>query len=209
MANYFSNFPKVYFDNKTVTDLVVRIKARAYWLNNPLIYYNYIYQDYDKPEHIAKKYYNDEYLHWIILVTNNIFDVNFDLPMNSYVFANYIEDKYKELGALQNRSGMEYAQITPDPIYRYQKEVKIISSTSAEQTNYYVIDDVAFENLSFFEKQVLGPDGEYLTYREGQRLPQVTIYDREFEVNESKRLIKILKKDYVQQAKNELTNLLR
>jgi len=128
MAKFYSYFPTTSFDRKVLTDLGVRVKIRDTWLNDPKIYYTYQYQDHDRPEHIALKYYGDEELHWIVMITNNIFDVNFDFPMSVDVFNSYIEDKYKDLGALEDKTGFEYAVTTPDPVYRYQKHVRIIST---------------------------------------------------------------------------------
>lgn len=213
MSRFYYHFPTTSFEKKVLTDINVRIKIRDTWLNDPKLYYNYQYQDFDRPEHIALKYYDDEELHWVILITNNIFDVNFDFPMSSRVFDSYIEDKYKSLGALEGKTGFEYAVSTPDPVYRYQKHVRVIS-TSGTTDQYYVVDENSYYNL--FEnsnpssnKQILTSDGEYVIYQIARRFPLVTIYQREFDINEEKRLIRILKKDYVQQAKTEILRLVK
>lgn len=212
MAKFYSYFPTKTFDQRLLTDISVRIKIRDTWLNDPRLYYNYQYQDHDKPEHIALKYYGDEELHWIIMLTNNIFDVNFDFPMNSRLFDSYIEEKYKSQGILVNKTGYEYALSTPDPIYRYQKRVRIISS-SGETNEYYVVDQQSYTNL--FEqsnpsssKQILTDDG-YIIYQVSRRYPEITIYEREYEINEEKRLIRILKKDYINEAKREIISLIQ
>lgn len=208
MAKYFSKFPKILYNKFVVTDLLTRINIRETWLNNPSLYYDYLYKDLDRPEHIAQKYYGDEDLHWIIMITNKAFDKNFDFPMSYGVFSKYIEDKYKALGELENKSGIEYAQSTVDPMFGYQKKVTIYNANYTEQINYYVIDEESFNNFSDISSVVTSPSGEILTYEEVKRFPQVTIYDVEFEINESKRPVKILKKDYIPQAKEELSKLL-
>ena len=209
MAQFFSIFPKKVFDNKLITDLLVRIKVRDTWLNSPKIYYEYIYKDHDRPEHIAKKYYGDETLHWLILITNNIFDVNFDLPMSSYVFPKYIEDKYKDLGEEVGKTGMEYAMTAVDPEIGKQKEITITYSNGRQQVEYQKLDDVAYENFNGYKRTFLGPDGLYITYEESLKFPFTTIYEREFQENEEKRKIKLLKKEYVGKATKELLQLLR
>lgn len=213
MSRFYYHFPTTSFEKKVLTDINVRIKIRDTWLNDPKLYYNYQYQDFDRPEHIALKYYGDEELHWVILITNNIFDVNFDFPMSSRVFDSYIEDKYKSLGALEGKTGFEYAVSTPDPVYGYQKHVRVISTTGTTD-QYYVVDQNSYYNL--FEssnpsasKQIMTSDGEYVIYQISRRFPLVTYYQREFDVNEEKRLIRILKKDYVQQAKTEILRLVK
>lgn len=212
MSKFYTFYPTTKFENKILTDLGVRFKIKDTWLYNPTLYYNYNYQDHDKPEHIALKYYGDEELHWIILITNNIFDVNFDFPMNYTTFGKYIEDKYKELGDLENKTGLEYAMTTPDPVYRYQKHIRIIT-TSGVQDKYFVVGSEMYYNLYEYDSpsssQIMTNSGEYVTYQVSRRYPEVTYYDRELDENESKRLIKILKKDYVQQAKTDILRLLK
>ena len=212
MSKFYTFYPTTKFENKILTDLGVRLKIRDTWLYNPRLYYNYNYQDHDKPEHIALKYYGDEELHWIILITNNIFDVNFDFPMNYTTFGKYIEDKYKELGALENKTGLEYAMTTPDPVYRYQKHIRMIT-TSGVQDKYFVVGSEMYYNLYEYDSpsssQIMTNSGEYVTYQVSRRYPEVTYYDRELDEIESKRLIKILKKDYLQQAKTDILRLLK
>ena len=212
MSKFYTFYPTTKFENKILTDLGVRLKIKDTWLYNPRLYYNYNYQDHDKPEHIALKYYGDEELHWIILITNNIFDVNFDFPMNDTTFGKYIEDKYKELGALENKTGLEYAMTTPDPVYRYQKHIRMIT-TSGVQDKYFVVGSEMYYNLYEYDSpsssQIMTNSGEYVTYQVSRRYPEVTYYDRELDENESKRLIKILKKDYLQQAKTDILRLLK
>lgn len=147
MAGYFSYYPNAIYSSKVITDLIVRTKIQDTWFNNPKLYYQYRYKDGDRPEHLALKYYGSENLHWLVLFCNNIFDVNWDLPMTYEVFSRYIEDKYKDLGSAVNKTGMEYAQTTPDPIYRYQKQIRI-TNEEGSNTRYYVVDEKTYYNLS-------------------------------------------------------------
>lgn len=294
MSSFYKNFPKFIFNNNVLTDLSVRIKIRDTWLNDESLYYRYIYKDSDKPEHIALKYYGDETLHWIFLLTNTIFDHQYDFPMSTDIFNKYITDKYKDnygiktLRILEHGSGytdgtyekvpivstsstdngkdcsvdlrivdgkisnieiykcgsgynensiltispdvlqfssqgkqatfsiinfadgFTYALLTPDPVYRFQKQVKISSGTNVPQFYNYVIDEDSYYNLYDdypSEVKELVIDDEVVTYEVSRRTPEVTIYNREFEVNESKRLVRVLKKEYITAARNELLNL--
>lgn len=279
MSGYFSYYPSGIYRSKVVTDLIVRTKIKDTWLNNPKLYYEYRYKEGDRPEHLAQKYYGDERLHWIILFTNNIFDANWDLPMTYEVFWNYIEDKYKSLGELEDKTGIAYAQTTPDPIYRYQKQVTITNDEGSE-TKYYVVDKNTYYNLTEtpqisstgltvvrYITTTAGSDVVYISdtvginsgdiisgninipfnsriesrisdneyrisynatgsgelqktfiqsvyngatiYSISRRFPEVTIYEKEMEENESKRMIRILNKSYVQQAVTEFVKLLK
>lgn len=279
MANFFYYYPNAIYNKQVVTDLLVRTKVRETWLNDPRLYYNYKYKEKDRPEHLAQKYYGDEELHWIILFTNNIFDANWDFPMDYWTFNKYIEDKYKEKGAIENKTGMAYAQTTPDPIYRYQKTVKI-TTPDGVTTKDYVIDKKTYNELVMTETYSTGTpysafvdatknsyelslvsgnirnvgdiilgnefisnfstvesidnangkfnitlpaktdesNGKIFLYDTGtnyslyevtKKYPQVTIYEKELELNESKRNVKILNKTYVRKAQEEFQRLIK
>lgn len=104
MPQYFFKYPKIQVNKQLLTDLVTRIKVADMYLDNDDLYYLYEYKDSDTPEIIAHKYYKNPELHWIILLTNNIFDHNYDLPMPYDVFVRYIEDKYKSANAVSTLS---------------------------------------------------------------------------------------------------------
>lgn len=94
MPRYFNKYPKVFYNNKLLTDIIARVKFLDNVIDNPALYYNYTWQESDTPEIVAHKYYKDSELHWIILLTNRIFDSTFDFPMKSDVFAKYVNRKY-------------------------------------------------------------------------------------------------------------------
>ena len=117
MTQFYSLFPTEVHNNEYLTDLSVRIKLKDSWLNNETLYYRYQYKDTDKPEHIALKYYEDETLHWIILLTNNIFDSNFDFPMSDDVFKKYLSDKYANNHGIRSVRILERGSGYVDGIY--------------------------------------------------------------------------------------------
>lgn len=102
MPQYFFKFPKRLVNGILLTDLVTRIKITDKLLSEDSLYYTYEYKESDTPEAIAHKLYKSPELHWIILITNQIFDCNFDFPMSYDVFKNYISDKYKDSGAVSS-----------------------------------------------------------------------------------------------------------
>lgn len=99
MPQYFFKYPKRLVNGILLTDLIARVKIADKYIGEDALYYQYEFKDSDTAESIAHKYYKNPELHWIILLTNQIFDVNFDFPMSYDVFKNYILDKYKNMGA--------------------------------------------------------------------------------------------------------------
>jgi hypothetical protein len=207
---FFSYFPTILnSDGSLLTDVTIRTKIKATWLANDRLYYLYNYQDHDRPEDIAQKYYGDQGLGWIILYSNNILDPNFDFPLSSNDFEAYLNDKYYEQGQALNISGVDYAASTVDPIYGYQKQITY-QYTYNTVNEYYPVDQNTYSQLIPFSTTVNDPiTNDPIVYSLKPRIPLVTIYDTEFQNNENKRTIKILKKEYVNQAKTELLNLLK
>jgi len=212
---YFKSFPLIVKDNILLTDIVTRLKIHDHWLTNDNIYYDYTFKDSDKIEDIASKYYGSSFDHWIIIITNNIFDAFFDLPLDYRSFLNYVNDKYYEDGQalIPTRNGIEYAQITLHPIFGYKKIVQINDYYDPEKVlskKTYTIDLLSYANLYSEDDQSFvtitlknGNMINYKTYRD-----TTTIYDWEVEENDKKRFMKILKKEYYPIAKKELIQLL-
>lgn len=207
---YFSYFPAILTPNgQLLTDITIRTKIKNTWLNNQRLYYSYNYQDHDRPEIIAKKYYGDEGLGWLIIYSNSILDPNFDFPLSTTEFDDYLNAKYYDQGQALHISGVDYAMSTVDPLLGYQKQITYQRQYSSN-TEYFVIDQNTYSQLVSFSTTVQDPiTNENIQYSLQPRIPLVTIYDTEFANNEKKRTIKILKKEYVNQAKTELMNLVK
>ena len=134
---YFSNLPKIIkTDAKGNSIIMSNLLARASvipsLMKNPAVFYQYDIQDGDTPEIIAHKYYGDSYRYWIVLFVNQIVDPQWDWPMNSTVFNNYIQDKYKEFNP--------YSQV-----HHYEKLVtKYDNNTQTTTVDKFVIDEINF-----------------------------------------------------------------
>ena len=93
---YFTSFPKVQYTNvlggqkQTVTDILKRIAARQAVKNN------------ESPENLAFELYDDAELHWVILLTNDIYDRYHQWPMNNNQFLAFVNDKYANTNAVHH-----------------------------------------------------------------------------------------------------------
>ena len=101
-------------------------------MDNDDLYYKYNYKDSDTPEIIASKYYKNPELHWIILLTNRAFDVNFDFPMSYEVFESYIEDKYKGYKGI---SSLKTEDSGENYINGFYERIPLIVSNESEVNN--------------------------------------------------------------------------
>jgi len=79
----------------TATDLSVRFKIVDRILNDPAAYYNYQWKSGSRPDILAKEYYGDEDLSWLVMLSASVFDWIYDLPMEDDVFNVYLTHKYQ------------------------------------------------------------------------------------------------------------------
>ena len=100
---FFAAFPKILYDIENaqlpnfeiITNITYRIGVIKSVLENLSAYYYYNITDADKPELLAEKVYGDPTAYWIILYANNIYDPQYDWPLNYKSFGNYMANKYK------------------------------------------------------------------------------------------------------------------
>lgn len=215
MANFFSKYPKLLINNRLVTDIVARAAIRDKYSDRLSIFYPYALQEGDTPELIASKYYGDPEKHWIVLLANDIINPFFDFPLNYSEFNKMLDQKYKTEGAAIGRTGSEYASMTlnQNPLgYRaHITTTDIISGVSTTETIY--IDEKSYnggldgydDDIFNFATSTTQADDISVTIEK----EQVTIYDYEMELNEAKREIKLIRKEYAGQLENELKLLMR
>lgn len=84
--------PMIYY-NKILGNFIHSIGIVSYNNVNML---EYKIKDYDTPENICLRLYNDSSLAWILLHMNNIIDPFFDWPLNTNELRKFIIDKYGE-----------------------------------------------------------------------------------------------------------------
>lgn len=195
---YFQNLPKiVYTKNGTsilYTNLLARASVRPSILRNPLVYYDYDIQDSDTPEIIAFKYYNDIYRFWMVLLPNNILDPQWDWPMESIVFNDYLVKKYPNVN-------------TKNVLHHYEKIIVQKDSTTNRKTTFslYVDEDTwdnTVEGVSIISTAT-GQVERTTTKR------SVSVYDYEEYLNENKRKIKLINSLYTEQLEFEISELMR
>lgn len=225
MANYFTFFPTIAYDiagkrrtnYQTVTNVFFRLRIIREVLSNFSAYYEYLISDSDTPEILADKVYGDSEAHWIILLANNMIDPQYDWPLNTRDFKNYIIKKY---------GNVENAQTT---YHHYEKVVRRQEPISGIFTEeHYIINQANLTSTlstAFANSRYATYEGDYaladvqdvnainygfssgktvveITYRN-----RVTNYDYELERNEAKRAIKIIKPEYYSQIIREFDNI--
>jgi hypothetical protein len=100
---YTANFPDQSFNTDTVDakNLFRRAKLREDIANAATAFTYYQIKDKERPDILAKKFYNDEELDWVILITNNITDLTEQWPLDNDTLYKHLIDKYGSEEALE------------------------------------------------------------------------------------------------------------
>lgn len=197
---YFNSLPKIYTPDEQgnlvlLTNLLTRAKLLDELKNNPMLFYTYSIQDGDTPEIIADKYYDDPNRFWLILYSNEILDPVWNWPLTQQQFMDYIDSKYLAAAEAEDKTPYEYTTTT---VYEYQKIVETVDLESDTTTTKYVsIDETTYNSLTPSSQTYTLPNGFRCTITTSKR--EVNIYDHEYELNESRRNIKILNTAYASQ----------
>lgn len=72
---------------------------------------NYQIKDNERPDHIAKKFYNNPDLDWVVLLTNNIINYNDEWPLDNDSLNKHMLEKYgseEELQKIHHYETVEY-----------------------------------------------------------------------------------------------------
>ena len=181
MSYMFDEWPTVSYDVKKngkpleLTNITLRFKINELLRNKNVVMYTYDVQDGERPDIIAYKYYNDATLDWVILLTNNIIDPQFEWPLDDRSFERYMRKKYGSLEAAK-RTNHSYEQVLH-------------------------FQSVNFDGTIVPEKKVIidkeSYDSANPTLRELGTYRAIDKYTHELELNQARSRIKILDKKYL------------
>lgn len=206
---YFNTLPKILTPDQNgnyiaLTNILTRATLVEELQNNPMLFYQYSIQDGDTPEIIAEKYYDDPYKYWIVLYSNQIMDPVWNWPLQYEQFLDYIDNKYATDAMNAGKTPMEYTQTT---VHAYEEVITTIDNHSEVSTEKVIPLDLTSYN-AFIETNntYTLPSGLTSTVRKTKRA--VSLYDYEYELNESKRAIKIMDKNFVNQMEQQLKTVM-
>jgi hypothetical protein len=220
---YFGKFPKVDYDIQNtvldkqyekVTDIFFRVGYIKEVLNNLSSYYTVEVDDGDTPEILAEKVYDDAGAGWMILLANQIIDPQFEWPLSYDAFNSYLISKYGSIEAselLVHHYDMVITRVLqPDNVTtetRFQVNgTKLTDNNLDVPYSYYnphFGDPGSLANVQSVE--TFDIDGKTITVTTHGEA--ITAYDYELSLNESRRLIKIIKKEYYNQVIKEFDKL--
>ncbi len=195
MSDYFSRMPNVYVRTASyktgnqdpyvlAKNLFRRVKIRDNIEDFALGFEQYTIGTNERPDQVAYKFYDDEQLDWVVLLTNNMLNIYEDWPMEEQELYRYTESTYAAEGGAEGIHHWE-TQEQRDPT-----------------TNRIILQEGRWvpENFQYWR-----PDGTQLE-KEGLVMP-ITNYEHEVATNDSKRNIYVLKAIFVDKFITEFEKL--
>ena len=182
---YFSDFPQIEYQAKIARSIMARPRIASSLLSNPAAVYSYTVNNDLRPDQVAHLYYGDSELLWLIFLANNIVDPYYGWPLTQNAFQDFIISKYGSIATA--KSTIKH--------YRYQEKDKAT--------------DEIWKTKEIITKETYDLNGTFGTLRnitnaQLQRYQAVTAFIYEEELNESKRVIKVIDRRLAGNAKQIL-----
>ena len=118
---FFSILPNISYDEKPISypfsesDYVTAKNFfRRYKINDNVFSYvaflqKYTIVDGDRPDTLAEKLYGDPFYDWVILLTNNLVNAQYDWPMSNYSLSKILEKEFDDpYGTIHHYETYEY-----------------------------------------------------------------------------------------------------
>ena len=105
---YFSLTPDIAYDQKPIKypfsksdQVVAKNFFRRYKINDDIFSYatffkKYAVQEGETPATVAQKAYGDPFFDWVVIITNNLVNAQYDWPLNNYDLYKTIEKEYDD-----------------------------------------------------------------------------------------------------------------
>jgi hypothetical protein len=186
-----------------MTNIMVRSEIIPSLLKNPLLFYSYDIQESDRPDIIANKYYGDSNRFWMVLYANQIFDPQWEWPLTSVEFINYLNNKYAN-----EANGVPVLAYTQSTVYQYTKTITTTdSNTNTTTSKTIIIDENTYNNT--IQGTTVNSFPDVSTVTQVITVNIVSIYDYENQLNESKRNINLINNSYTNQIERDFASLMR
>ena len=110
-TEYFSKFPKITYNGKSIKDITIRLDFFNRIKENISIYQYIQISHGQRPEDIAYLYYDDPTLYWIVLYVNNIIDPWHDWLLTEDQLYKYAVSKYDDIYSMHHYETTEESEL--------------------------------------------------------------------------------------------------
>ena len=228
---YFSHLPNINYVSRTtdrssndefipVKNLFKRGRLREDLSSVFTAFYDYVIGEDIRPEQVAMEIYGDPRLDWVVLTCNNIINVRDEWPLNTDSFRKFLLDKY---GSDENMAKIHhyetqafndnYARIVIPAGLKVDSNFDfnfILYNKEYQQELSYSggLDNTSLSNTTKVDAQGNATDssGNVIT---NNNLRAVSYLEYEQDIDNGKRRIKVLKKDYLDTVYNDMKNIFK
>ena len=167
-----ANDRKSAYDYQVVKNIFKRAVIRNDIFDELVAFTKYSVRGDERPDQVAYNFYGDSGLDWVVLTTNNIIHVRDEWPMGNQDFLTYINGKY---------TSQEISNI-------HHYETKLIRDSRGKLIQPEGLTVPAGHSVTFLDNGVL---------RTESQLTSFTFFEHETDLNDKKREINILKREYL------------
>jgi hypothetical protein len=138
----FTLYPKIAYkvneyDYLRAIDITQSTKIKSFLKEYRGISFNpYTVKNGERPDYVAHKFYGDSNLDWIILLSNDIYNIYEEWPKNSTDFENYLIEKYGNIATTLSTTKYYY-NASKDIIDETTYNALSISARSSETIYEY------------------------------------------------------------------------
>ena len=193
MSNYFNLLPDFEYvsrlpdakisDYAKVKNLFKRVNLREDIYSNLMYFTKYSIEGDDRPDNVAHRIYADSTLDWLILLSNNITHIPTEWPMSQNDLQNYLTNKY-------TTSELSY-------VHHYETLKIVDSSQKLIQPKGITVEEG--HSITFIDRGVSKTES---------KVEAITYLQHEIDLNDQKREINVLQKQYVEIYLRDMTNIM-
>jgi|TARA_B100001094_G_scaffold293775_1_gene313901 hypothetical protein len=192
--SYFNNLPDVYVRTSSyrkdnvdpytlAKNIFRRIKIREELDDVILGFSQYTIKNNQRPDEVAGEVYGDMGMDWVVLICNNIINLYEEWPMSEDELERYIDSEYEE---------------DADSVHHWvTQEIKDTRGRILVKDGRIVPEDYTYTR----------PDGTVIAKEDTVR--PISVYEYELGINDQKRNIYLLRKQYLSGFVEEFSNLVQ
>ena len=199
MPSYFRHIPDFEYVSRTadtkniseyspVKNLFKRGKLKEDIFNDLTVFTQYKIIGNDRPDNVAFKVYGDSTLDWLVLLSNNIMNIQTEWPLDHQSFHTFLLNKY---GSEEEILGVHHYETTQ---VRNTDEATIVPKGIKVPKDY---------SIEFYDDRL----ERYTTV--SNITTEVTNQDYELKIENNKRNIYLLKKEYINLILNDMSETMQ
>lgn len=205
---YFKHFPEVNYrfsepgkreTSLVAKDIMIRHIIIDEIMSNTATFYEYIWQDEDRPETVAYDYYGSEGYYWVVLLSTNTYDPYYDFPIPRFSFDKYLTQKYSYLQSDADEWFNDMVSGNVSPTVRNE-----VIGSFADGGSFYKADTlILFLQSEHRIHHYEDDEGNIVSSNDPSASRSISFYDMEYFENEEKRKVKLLDRRYLSQFVSE------